>query len=129
MSTLVGKEILRLKNMDYRKSKVTMPSGMGSLVVYEDGVAFFKSSGAMLGAMAFGLLGQALTSNNEQSEAMLELPYDRIRGARNVLIALEPGLEIQLTDGSTVYFMSRSRVFNGKADMQRAADCINQRIG
>ena len=128
MGILEGKEILRLKNMDYRKGKMSMPSAMGSLAIFEDGVAFFKSKGAMLGAVGFGLLGGALTQNNEKSEAELEVPFRDIRSANAVNVVLEPGLELQLSDGRTVYFMSRSRVFNGKADMQHAADLINQRL-
>ena len=128
MNTLSGREVMRLKNMDYRKGKMSMPSAFGSLVVFEDGVAFFKSAGAMLGGAAFGLLGQALTRNNEKDTPEFELTFGEIQSARSVTVVLEPGLELELKSGEKKYFMSRSRVFNGKADMQRVADAINQRV-
>ncbi len=62
---LVGQEVIKFQNMEYRKSKLGVRH-LGTLVILETGIAFFKAKGALAAGMGFGLVGQFLSRNNEK---------------------------------------------------------------
>lgn len=123
---MTGRELMKIQNMQYRKS--SLKGILGTLSVYEDGIAFYKVKGALLAQAGFGLLGALAVRNNENSEAEIEVPYSEITGAQVRSIVMTPAVEVTLRDGSTVQFLTQSRVFNGKSDLERAAAYINEHI-
>lgn len=122
-----GREVMRIQNMQYAKKKISFVK-RGSLVLYESGIAFYKAKGAAAGVAAFGLVGAFATRNNEKSESEIELPFSQIQGVKYCLIAINPALEVTKCDGTSIYFISESRLFNGKADLEKAANYINSQI-
>ena len=123
---LSGNEIMKIQNMTYRKS--ALKGTMGTLSIREDGIAFYKVKGAALAQAGFGLLGALAVRNNESAEAEIEVPYSDITRAEVRSIMMTPTIEVTLSDGSSVTFLTQSRIFNGKSDLERAVDTINGRI-
>lgn len=124
---LAGREVMKIQNMQYKKAKVSF-CVFGSLVLFEGGIAFFKSKGAMAAQLGFGMVGAFLSRNNEVNEPEIELQYSQIRDARYCLVVMNPAIEVSLRDGSSIYFVSQSRLFNGKSDLEKAANYINSQI-
>jgi len=124
---LAGREVMKLQNMEYKKSMIGIRN-LGSFVVYEGGIAFHKAKGALAAGIGFGLVGQFFSRNNEKSEAEIEVPFSQIRSVRLCSVMMYPAIEITLRDGSTVSFYTQSRIFNGKSDLERVANYISSQI-
>ena len=124
---LAGREVMRIQNMEYRKSKMGMRN-LGSLAVFEEGIAFFKVKGGLAAGLAFGLVGQFLSRHNEKSEAEIEVPYSQISSVKLCSIITTPAIEVTLRDGTSVYFLTQSRMFNGKSDLERAVSYISGQL-
>ena len=128
MGKLSGSELNKLENMQFRKSKMGFMA-MGTMIVREDGIAFYKAKGALLGRSMFGLLGAAATRNNTSPEPDEEYGYSEIRSVHCENFMMTPTIFVDLQDGSTVYFSTQSRMFNGKGALETAAACIQSKLG
>ena len=124
---LAGREVMKIQNMEYRKSKMGLRN-LGSLVLFEGGIAFFKAKGALAAGMGFGLVGQFLSRNNEKNEAEIEIPFTQISSVKLCSVIAMPAIEVLLRDGSSIYFITQSRMFNGKSDLEKAANYISGQI-
>ena len=124
---LTGREVMRIQNMDYRKSKMGIRN-LGSLVLFESGLAFFKARGALAAQVGFGLVGQFLSRNNEKNEAEIEVPFSQISNVKLCKVITTPAIAVTLRDGSSVYFITQSRIFNGKSDLEKAVNYIGDMI-
>ena len=68
MAQLTGRSLIELQNIQLNTSAFGGFGGIGTLRVREDGIAFYKAKGAILGQALFGVLGAALTKNNTGAE-------------------------------------------------------------
>ena len=123
-----GREVLKIQNMEYRKKGKLGIRNLGSLVLFEGGLAFFKSRGALAASVGFGLVGQFFSRNNEKNEAQVEIPFTQIASVKLRSVYLMPAIEVALRDGSSVLFITQSRVFNGKSDLKKAVYYISAQI-
>ena len=125
-----GKELRTIQNIEcYSKGGQTLRR-VGYATIYENGIVFYKVKGAVLAQAGFGLIGAAVAGNSRNGEVNLEIPYSDISSVNVRNKMLSPSIEIILKDGQNpVYFISQSRVFNGKSALEDAAGIIRERIG
>ena len=127
MST--GRELKTIQNIECYSKGGQMLRRVGYVTIYEDGIVFYKVKGAVMAQAGFGLLGAAVAGNSRNGEANLELQYSEISSVSVRNKMLSPAIEITLKNGQEpVYFISQSRLFNGKSDLEEAANIIRQRI-
>ena len=114
---LAGREIMKIQNMQYKKAKLGF-SVMGTFAIFEGGIAFFKAKGALAAQVGLGMMGAFLSRNNESNTPEIELEFSQIREARCCTVTMNPAIEVSLRDGSAVYFVTQSRLFNGRSDLE-----------
>ena len=123
-----GRELKTIQNVEcYSKGGQTWRQ-LGYVVLYEEGLVFYKVKGAVLAQAGFGLLGAAVSGGSRKGEFKLELPYSDIVSVRVCNKMLNAAIEIIRKDGNPVYLLSQSRLFNGKSALSEYVDIINRRL-
>ena len=125
---LQGRTIMELQSLQLNTKVFGGFMGIGTLMVKEDGIAFYKSKGALVGQALFGLIGLAATKNRISGEPACEFSSNEIASAESTG-ALSCILKVTLKDGQQLRFYTRSRLITGKKDLDRAADLINSSLG
>ena len=101
---------------------------LGYVVLYEEGLVFYKVKGAVMAQAGFGLLGAAIAGGSRKGEVKLELPYSEIVSVRVCNKLLNAAIEITRKNGNPVYLLSQSRLFNGKSSLNEYVDIISRRL-
>lgn len=123
-----GKELKTIQNVEcYSKGGQTLRQ-LGYVVLYEEGLVFYKVKGAVMAQAGFGLLGAAIAGGSRKGEVKLELPYSEIVSVRVCNKLLNAAIEITRKNGNPVYLLSQSRLFNGKSSLNEYVDIISRRL-
>ena len=126
---ITGKELRTIPNIECYSKGGQMLRRVGYAIIYEEGIIFYKVKGAVMAQAGFGLLGAAVAGSSRNGDPNLELPYSEISSVNVRNKMLSPAIEIVLKDGQNpVYFISQSRVFNGKSKLEDAANIIREKI-
>ena len=125
--SLKGNTLISVENMQLNTSKFGGYIGIGTLTVREDGIAFYKSKGALLISSLFGFLGELFAKGKTSAKPAVEYTAADIASAetKGTVSAI---LIVHLKNGTELRFSSRSRLITGKGSLEAAAATINRII-
>ena len=109
MAKLEGREIMRLDGVTLQTPENKLPLS-GTLVIREDGMAFYKVKGGRLATALLG--GSPLLKGSTDAAPEFEIPYSAMEGVRSTGMKSTIFLDFK-TSGT--WLLSRMRSYDGRS--------------